>query len=254
VLIFGAGSSIASYVIPELKKYSKSQILVYRKVPTSFMDIANFEHQKCEFNFGDELQSFDLFLSRLGIMSTDTLLILNFIGQFGQVESLDVISPELILKTMEDNLLPFLKLLKLLKSAGNESMMIGFSGGGIGGPKLERASLGYLAGKGAIGFISEAVSHELSKQSKSIALIAPGPYPSPMQEAVARSTFYEFEESRRKSKEIIQGEVDSKRLINLINWVIQNPVSANGRILSALYDEPTLIDNLGDFGFLRRVY
>jgi hypothetical protein len=254
VLVFGAGSSIASYVIPELKKYSSSHIFVYRKVAKGPAGIENSEHRVCEFNFDDKSRSFDLFLSELGIISTDTLLILNFIGQFGEVESTDVISPELILKTMEGNLFPFLKLVKLLKSVGNHSVMIGFSGAGVGGPKLERASLGYLAAKGAMGFISESVSHELRKQSKSLALIAPGPYPSPMQEAVARSTFHEFEESRRRSKEILRGKVDSKNLIDLIDWVIQNPGSASGRILSALHDKPALIDELGNFGFLRRVF
>jgi hypothetical protein len=132
--------------------------------------------------------------------------------------------------------------------------MISFSGGGIGGPNLERASLGYLAGKGAMGFISEAISGELKKQFKSLALIAPGPYPSPMQEVVANSTFHEFEESREKSKKVIQGEVDPKKLLDLIDWVIQNPAGANGRILSALHDDPISISEISDFGFLRRVY
>lgn len=253
VLVFGAGSSIASHVIPELKKYSKSLISIYRKKSSVPLEIGDFDNLVCEFNFDDDLQSFDSFLSKLEIKSSDTLLILNFIGQFGEVESMDTIFPESILRTMEKNLLPFLELVKLLKEVANESVMIGFSGGGIGGPNLERASLGYLAGKGAMGFITEAVSRELKMHFKSLALIAPGPYPSPMQEAVVRSTFPEYEESRRKSREVIQSKVDSKGLIALIDWIIQNPAKANGRVLSALHDNPTSIDRVADFGFLRRV-
>jgi NADP-dependent 3-hydroxy acid dehydrogenase YdfG len=254
VIVFGAGSSIAKYVTPGLEKYSKSLISVYRKIPTHPTVNENFDHRICEFDLNDDLQSFDLFMSELGIKSHETVLILNFVGLFGELESTEVISPELILETMNANLLPFLKIVKLLKSVEGDSAMIGFSGGGIGGPNLERASLGYLAGKGAMGFISEAISGELKKQFKSLALIAPGPYPSPMQEVVANSTFHEFEESREKSKKVIQGEVDPKKLLNLIDWVIQNPAGANGRILSALHDDPISISEISDFGFLRRVY
>ena len=254
VLVFGAGSSIARHVIPELRKYSKSLILIYRKNPTMPLEMDDFDDLVCEFNFDDNLQIFDSFLSKLEIKSSDTLLILNFIGQFGEVESMDVISPDLILRTMEANLFPFLNLIKLLKNAASESVMIGFSGGGIGGPNLDRTSLGYLGGKGAMAFICEAISDELYKQSKSVSLVAPGPFPSQMQAIVAQSTFPEFENNRKKSNQVMRSDVNPDKLICLIKWIIENPKIANGRILSALHDNPASIRDSTDHGFLRRVY
>lgn len=254
VLVFGAGSSIARHVMPELKKYSKSLIFIYRKNPIIPLEMDDFDNLICEFNFDDDLQSFDSFLSNLNIKSSDTLLILNFIGQFGEVESMNTISPESILKTMEKNLRPFLTLVKLLKDVASDSVMIGFSGAGIGGSNLERASLGYLAGKGAMGFICESVSGELHKQNKSLSLIAPGPFPSRMQEIVAKSTFPEFEESQKKSSLVMQSLVNPNKLNYLIGWIIKNPEIANGRILSALHDDTSLITSTSNHGFLRRVY
>ena len=254
LLIFGAGSSIASHVIPELTEFSKSISLVYRKMPTVLGGETDFDNRVCEFNFDDTSQNFDLLLSDLKIKSTNTLLILNFIGQFGEVESMDVISPDLILRTMEANLFPFLNLIKLLKNAASESVMIGFSGGGIGGPNLDRTSLGYLGGKGAMAFICEAISNELHKQSKSVSLVAPGPFPSQMQAIVAQSTFPEFEDNRKKSSQVMRSAVNPDKLICLIKWIIENPQIANGRILSALHDNPALIRDSTDHGFLRRVF
>jgi NADP-dependent 3-hydroxy acid dehydrogenase YdfG len=253
-LVFGAGSSIASHVLGEIKEYSESLIHVYRELQNVSFECEHPEVQKTQFDFDDTLEDFDEFISNLGIESTDSLLILNFIGKFGVVETIDSISPESILKTMEQNLLPFLKLVKLLKGAGRGSLMIGFSGAGIGGSNLERTSLGYLGGKGAMGFICEAISGELQKQAKSISLIAPGPFPSRMQEIVAQSTFPEFGENRKKSSQVMQSVVSPEKLNRLIKWIIKNPKIANGRILSALHDDPASVVASMDYGFLRRVY
>lgn len=253
VLVFGAGSSIARYVFPEIKNYSKSQVHIYRKVPKDLVKIDNSATLVSEFNFNHELRSLDLFLSKLGINSPNKLLILNFIGYFGHVERINEITSDLILETMKANLLPFLELVKLLKSAANESVMIGFSGGGIGGPNLERASLGYLGSKGAMGFISEVVSNELQIQGKALTLIAPGPFPSPMQEIIACSTFPEYEQQRRKAELMFKGKTESKRLIDLLKWIIENPSKANGKILSAIHDDLDSIDKIKSFGLLRRI-
>ena len=253
-LVFGAGSSIASHLLGEIKEYSKSLIYVYRELPNITFESKHPQERQTQFDFEDNLEDFDEFISNLGIQSTDSLLIFNFIGRFGAVEPIDNISPESILKTMEQNLLPFLKLVKLLKRAGRGSLMIGFSGAGIGGSNLERTSLGYLGGKGAMGFICEVISDELQKQAKSISLIAPGPFPSQMQEIVAQSRLPEFEENRKKSSEIMQSVVNPEKLNRLIKWIIQNPKIANGRILSALHDDPASIVDSMDHGLLRRVY
>jgi hypothetical protein len=253
-IVFGAGSSIAGHVLGEVKEYSDSLIHVYRELPVVSFEFENPEVKKTQFDFEVDVDDFDEFISSLGIDSKDSLLILNFVGKFGVVETIDSISPECILKTMEQNLLPFLLLIKLLKRAGSGSLMIGFSGAGIGGSNLERTSLGYLGGKGAMGFICEAISGELQKQSKSISLIAPGPFPSRMQEIVAQTTFPEFEENRKKSSQVMQSEVSPEKLNRLIKWIIGNPKIANGRILSALHDDPSSIVASIDYGFLRRVY
>jgi NADP-dependent 3-hydroxy acid dehydrogenase YdfG len=254
ILIFGASSSIANYIVPKLNFAPKPIDLVYRNLDSVKSNAWGAHFKINVFDLGGEGCDIDLLISALRLEQNDRLLIINFIGAFGKVQSLNTINPRDVLDTIEANLLPFLNLIKLLQHSSPNSILISFSGGGIGGPNLERTSLGYLSSKGAMGFISEAISSDLALASKSACLIAPGPYPSRMQQAVANNLFPEFEASRRKAESVQYDELSAQKLLNMIEWIIQNPMLANGRIWSALYDDPLKPKQLPEFGHLRRVY
>jgi NAD(P)-dependent dehydrogenase (short-subunit alcohol dehydrogenase family) len=189
-----------------------------------------------------------------GINPSDRVLIINFIGEFGIIENMESMKPKNVLKTIENNILPFLNLLHLLRMSGKNSMMISFSGAGLGGSNLENASLGYLASKGSMALISEALTMDYASKQKFLCLVAPGPFPSRMQETVATNEFPEFESNRSKARSVSYNEGNLVKLLRMVEWLSQNPEQASGRIWSALHDELPPSGMSEQYGRLRRIF
>lgn len=90
------------------------------------------------------------------------------------------------------------------------------------------------------------------KFDKSIVCIAPGAFPSQMQEAVAQSEGTLISLARRnQAVKTNKSTVDNSKIINLILLVVKSSSEVNGKLLSANFDSEYDLQK-PEFGFLRR--
>jgi short-subunit dehydrogenase len=253
ILIAGANSYIASQCIPGLNLGNSEIFLVAR-------DTANLKHllnqsqvkrlEIKDFKGGDVLTTLTTFLQ---LNSGDKLLIINFIGSFGTIGSVEDLDLENFGLEVNENLIPFMVLSKLL-SRCQSGLFLTFAGAGVGGDKLEVASLSYLASKASIVVLVEGLDNILRRNGVRVGAISPGAFPSRMQEVVANCQNASVVSAERKNQAVktLQSTVDSGRLMHMLNFLIANPDAAGGRVWSANFDSPQT--ELGDknFGKLRR--
>lgn len=251
VVVFGCSSSIAHLLLPELNIPQKKLFMVCRanSANCSFYKFENHE----TFTFVNENICAAETFSLLNIDSTKKTLILNFIGSFGKPKALRKFRESEEICSLLDNLFPFLSMIRLLMELSPHSMLVTFSGAGVGGKNLETASLGYLLGKGAMGLAVEVFGKQLETSERYVCSISPGPFPSRMQQIVAESTDEELIVNAQKAKNVRFEDKNLKKLVEMILWVSENPKEANGRIWSSVFDNPLNIDMLSEHGHLRRV-
>ena len=255
ILITGAGSYIASQCLPGLNLGTSEVFLVSREevnsnylpegIQVNTMKINNYGGS----NILEKLRTF------LRLKSDDKLLIINFIGNFGSIDSLDALNLEGFTSEVNENLLPFIVLAKLI-SPCNEGLFLSFAGAGIGGENLEVASLSYLASKASIVLLVEGLDNLLRENGVRVSAISPGAFPSRMQKQVAESENTAAVSAERKKQALttLETEVDAFKLISLLNFLILNPEIAGGRIWSANFDSLEPVLRSKNFGKLRRVF
>lgn len=253
VLVVGVNSSIASFVLPELK-FDKCN--VYGISQSLNLDGFNWIEKKnilfskypLDQKFLDEL------LDRITPLRNERVLVLNFAGIFGNPAPLKELSTDSVLQTMNENLSQFLSVVKIFCALPPNSLLVGFSGAGVGGDHMDATSLGYLLSKISLTGIVEVLDRELKIDGKRITLIAPGPFPSPMQETVSNAPNGLVSSIARQSAREIQINSDKiGKLAKAINWVSLNSQQAGGRIWSAQWDDFSQIAETQKFGYLRRV-
>ena len=255
VLIAGANSHIASLCIPELNLGNSEVFVVTREELSSSYKIAGKNATKLIIKDYKSVEAVQKLKSLLDLNSEDSLLILNFIGNFGTIatiEDLDLIN---FGYQVNENLIPFLLLAKLIISCQN-GLFLSFAGAGVGGDNLETASPSYLASKASIAILIEGLDNQYRDQGIRFGAISPGAFPSKMHEMVAHSMNEKVVSPNRREQAVrtLETAVDPTKLIKMINFLIQNPESAGGRIWSANFDQPSGdIDNK-NFGKLRRVF
>jgi short-subunit dehydrogenase len=205
-----------------------------------------------DFNESGVLQTLKTFLK---LNPADKLLIINFIGNFGTIDSLDNLNLENFESEVNDNLIPFMILSKLITSC-ESGLFLTFAGAGVGGDNLEVASLSYLASKASIVFLVEGIDNILRGNGIRVSAISPGPFPSRMQKVVAESQDTLSVSAERKSQALktLHSQVNPSKLISMLNFLMENPDIAGGRIWSASFD--SLVTELGkeNFGKMRRTF
>lgn len=256
VLVVGANSYIAFQTIPFLEidqsiLYLATRTNVEMESEFAFSN-ANYIHLE-EYNLDSSIHK----LSReMNLSNYDRLLIINFVGNFGSLSRLTELDLNNLGPEIESNLIPFVCLCKLLTLAGAGSLLLTFSGAGIGGDRLDQASYSYLASKAAMMFLVEAFDNELKGDGKRVGAVAPGAFPSRMQKVVANSSQNDNASPERisEAKKVLGTPADASKLIKILNFLIKNPSSAGGRIWSANHDNPFFPDSTSRFGKLRRKY
>lgn len=255
VLITGAGSYIASQILDKIDFGDSEIFLVSRKTlnPPLMSNYVKANHLILD-DFGDE-DSFQLVQNFLHLRTDDCLLVLNFIGVFGSITSIDEINNDAFHSELKQNLNPFLTLSKLIVNC-YAGLLISFSGGGIGGDNLETISPSYLASKAALVLMIEGLDKTYSERGIRFTAVSPGAFPSRMQDIVANSLDGSVvsQQRRDEAKRTLNSKSDPTKLIELINFLIKNPEVAGGRIWSANYDQLTAKNVAANFGKLRRVF
>jgi NAD(P)-dependent dehydrogenase (short-subunit alcohol dehydrogenase family) len=247
IIIFGSTSYIADQILKTWGSRENSYIFVDRNIrnSTNSATLLKFEEN-------DPDKTFDELKKLLGLWDSSPVLILNFMGTIGSIEPIESMDVAGLLKCMNSNLTPYFHLAKFGRFLPKSSLIISFSGAGIGGSNLDDSSMGYLAAKSAMGISAEAINNQLSKFEVRFGLIAPGAFPSMMQNRVANSKETHIPENRRLGAKATLDDVPNvERLVNLIEFLFSNPEISGGRIWSSNWDELKIPE--GDFGKIRRV-
>lgn len=255
ILIAGANSYIASQCMPGLD-FGTSKIYLVARNSLDSKNLFKGSHVESliikDFNESGVLQTLKTFLK---LNPADKLLIINFIGNFGTIDSLDNLNLENFGSEVNENLIPFMILTKLITSC-DTGLLLTFAGAGVGGDNLEVASLSYLASKASIVLLVEGIDNLLRGSGTRVSAISPGPFPSRMQKVVAESqnTLSVSEERKGQALATLHSNVDPSKLISMLNFLIANPDVAGGRVWSANFD--SLISELEkeNFGKMRRTF
>jgi NAD(P)-dependent dehydrogenase (short-subunit alcohol dehydrogenase family) len=253
LIVFGSTSSIAKVLLPNLG-IAPSHILSFDRVNSN--QVANTylpqENQyQSDWNDASEIESF--VLATLHGRLVEPVLVLNFMGLFGQIEKIQDIDIGDVLLTNSKNLLPFLLAGKIARFLPKGSRILSFSGAGVGGDNLDDSSLGYLAAKASMAILVESIDRQLTQYDVRFGLIAPGAFPSRMQEAVAQVDSTKIPLARvSRAKEVMSGNPAPEKLLELISFLANNPHLLGGRTWSANFDE--LTERGGNFGKLRRIF
>jgi short-subunit dehydrogenase len=255
VLIAGANSHIASLCIPGLNLDNSEVFVVTRDQQSSTFKVAGKDAKNLvikDYKSSEVLQTLKSFLD---CNSEDRLLILNFIGNFGTIDTIEDLDLNNFVYQVNENLIPFLLLAKLITSC-QKGLLLSFAGAGVGGDNLETASPSYLASKASIAILVEGLDNQYSNRGIRFGAISPGAFPSKMQAMVAQSMNEKVVSPNRRKQALstLESRVDPRKLIEMINFLIQNPESAGGRIWSANFDQPSADIENKNFGKLRRVF
>jgi len=251
LVVFGSTSSIAKALIPNLNIdpsliFSFDRAGTLQNVNTFIPEVNQNRFDWVNFN---EIES--NLVPKLNF--TDPVLVLNFMGYFGSIQTIDELDIEDTLLTNQMNLFPFFLIAKLAKYLPPNSRIISFSGAGVGGENLDDSSFGYLSAKASMSILNEAIDQQLAKRDIRFGLISPGAFPSRMQEVVSQESSNKIPELRvARAKEVMTSAPSTERLAKLILFLADNADLLGGRTWSANYDELTAQG--GNFGKLRRIY
>jgi len=253
VLVVGPHSSIASFVLPEMQ-FNRDQVYALtRRLRNADLRWIDEEHL-FETNYPLEPDLIKRIVQVICPSGNERVLVLNFAGFFGEPATVRDFELNSVIDVLTKNTLQFLSLVKLFERFPSNSLLVGFSGGGVGGDNMDAASLGYLMSKISLAGIVEVIDREFLLDKKRIALIAPGAFPSEMQAAVANSVVGVVSEDSRNQAANVQADKEKiLRLASAITWIANNPNEAGGRIWSAQRDDFFQNSRVEHFGLLRRV-
>ena len=253
LVIFGSTSSIAKALLPSLD-FEPNQILSIDRLSNKQV-VNEYIPEKNQFRIDwSDVSGIEEFVSKiLNDCLIGPVLILNFMGSFGQIERIEKLDIADALSTNSKNLLPFLLVAKLAKFMLPGTQIISFSGAGVGGDNLDDSSLGYLASKASMALLTESIDQQLAPYEIRFGLIAPGAFPSRMQEVVAQENPRKIPELRiSRAKEVMSSSASTEKLAHLVAFLADNPHLLGGRTWSANFDD--LTDKQGNFGKLRRFH
>lgn len=255
ILIVGANSYLASQCISKLELGDSEIFLVSRGEISSNYHLRGKKVRTLQVTNYESDETLKTLTRFLECDIQDRLLILNFVGSFGSIATLEELNLKDFNSEIGENLIPFMALAKLVAKFNN-GLFLSFSGAGIGGDNLEVASLSYLASKASLALLVEGLDNLLKNNGVRVSAISPGAFPSRMQKVVADSENQLAVTAERKNQALItlSSDVDSSKLISTINFLVANPEIAGGRVWSANFDNLQTEIGEKNFGKLRRVY
>ena len=255
IVVFGSTSSIAGLIIPELKINPSTTFSIDRihNLESSHNLTDSSNHLLVD--YGDAELTHNRIIDFLDLPGKDPMLIFNFSGYFGEVAPLKNLRIDHALATMEANIRSYLTIAKIGTHLAPGSLIISFSGAGIGGSNLDDSSLGYLTSKAGISVLNEAIDKQLQQNGVRSTLISPGAFPSPMQQAVAEANQDDFSETRITDAKRVMSQIpNTLKLLRLIIFLTNNPEFAGGRIWSANFDVLSFENKVSNFGYMRRIF
>jgi NAD(P)-dependent dehydrogenase (short-subunit alcohol dehydrogenase family) len=254
-VVIGGTSYIANQVLPELNLRVGKTFFIVRdgsigSVPNTF---SNSEVVLVKRFDSETIESVK---QHIALEADTKLLMLNFSGSLGNLFDSDISNVDEFHETFRVNLDPFMQSLKLFSAAGSESLYITFSGAGVGGNSLDDTSLGYLCAKGSIALLVEVLQKRFVSEGKVICSLAPGAFPSRMQQILLDPRLKDHVDKSRveAAEKLVANGTSADKLILALDFAINNSSKFGGRLISANFDDfQNQIFN-DNFGKLRRVH
>lgn len=232
LVAIGANSAIANSILPLISRTFQKVILTTRK-STEFKNFDHLNYENFELDLGNE-HGCKIFEENV-LKENKALFIINFMGFFGEPSNLNSIDSKQEAEKFNNNIIPFLNLIKMSYKMRPGTVIVNFTGAGVGGPNLDLTSLGYAISKGAISFLIEALDKELKPRGLSITGIAPGNFPSRMQQLVIDSVTIN-QERKNLAVEVMNSKPDLNNLLTTLLAIKDYPAEFAGRIISANRD------------------
>lgn len=253
-VVIGGTSYIANQVLPELNLRVGKTFFIVRdgsngSVPNTF---SNSEVVLVK---GFDSETIESVKQHIALEADTKLLVVNFSGSLGNLFDSDISNVDEFHETFRVNLDPFMQSLKLFSAAGQDSLYITFSGAGVGGDSLDDTSLGYLCAKGSMALLVEVLQKRFISEGKVICSIAPGAFPSKMQQVLLDPKLKDHVGKSRleAAEKIIANGTSADKLIYALDFAINDPQIVGGRVISANFDDLGNIRSSENFGKLRRV-
>jgi NAD(P)-dependent dehydrogenase (short-subunit alcohol dehydrogenase family) len=253
LIVFGSTSAIAKLCIPYLD-FDQERIFSFDRMNSKLTkDSFVLKENRFEIDFSQE-EIFDSVINaKLRELTSSPCVILNFMGVFGEIQPVSSLDIKMVLSENNENLLPFLSIAKMVRNFPSGTSVISFSGAGVGGENIDDSSLGYLSAKASMSILVEAIDRQLAPAGIRFGLVAPGAFPSPMQNKVAEANEFKIPNERiQMARDVMNSTPNAEKLIRLLKFLINNPFELGGRTWSANFDE--LTEKNGNFGKLRRMY
>ena len=255
VLISGANSLIAHNTLPNLDFNGAKVFLASRSDGIGILPNSTYKYTHIKVTDYSSDTAVHTITLLIDLQPTDNLLIINYIGSIGTLSDLESLNLNAFGNELLENIHPFLTLAKLLQQAPKSGLLINFSGAGLGGENLDASSLSYLSSKATMAVLVEALDDLLSPLGGRVCGIAPGAFPSKMQQNVSTASLMEVSRIYRdRAREVMSKKPNYSKVISMLAFVINNPSEAGGKIWSANYDTPESKKSVKNFGKFRRIF
>jgi NAD(P)-dependent dehydrogenase (short-subunit alcohol dehydrogenase family) len=246
LIVLGGNSGIFKFLAPELAKHFDKIFIGTRSEPV--IEINGAVNFKLDFT-NDSLGTVFSEINK-------PILVLNFLGYFGKLKNFFEYLPSEIMENLELNLVPFFVIHQSARCLPSNSLIINFSGSGVGGENLEISNFAYASSKILTSNLIESLDKMLMTYNVKTCAISPGPFPTNMQLEILKHKSLETDPALiLKTEKIFENKVDVSELINLILFLNANRQVASGRVWSAKWDKSfdNYTETIGHHGHFRRL-
>ena len=253
-IVLGGSSFIARSILTKIDLDVDEVIFLTRKKSKGSIPVLPKKSRNFELDERNEL-TLEKIACDLDISHNTSIIVFNLVGTLGNIFDVRTSDEKQFNETFQLNMNPFISSLAIFNKSGPNSIYINFSGAGIGGENLEDMSYGYVCAKASMVILVELLQRQFLDQRKFICSISPGAFPSQMQLQLLNPEVKSRLSAKRldslKNLQSTGGSTDN--LVQAIQFIINNPESVGGRMISANFDDFNNLNFSKDFGKLRRI-
>ena len=242
VLIFGASSSIGSYLAKKYYDDGHNIYLFYRKKNKKKILKKNNSQQILE-----EFKDFNINSNKSLIKNIHKIrnilkkanLIINTIGEQGEIENFFKLSINKLYNTFYTNFFSYIYFFKSIYPhirLKKDLLFIVFSGGGT--TSFRRNFSSYSLSKTSLVKLVEIIANEINNNNIRINAISPGIIKSKMiDEIIKNEHLIDHQELKKINREIVNSKQSLEKIYDLISFLMsKNGRKINGKMISSRWD------------------
>ena len=238
ILIFGASSSIGSYLAKKYYKEGHNIYLFYRKKNKNLFIKKNNSPQTVE-----EFKDFNINLKKNIYKIRNILkkanLVINTIGEQGEIKNFFKLSINKFFKTFHTNFFSYVYFFKSIYPYirfKKDLLFIVFSGGGT--TSFRKNFCSYSISKLSLVKLVEIIANEINNNNIRINAISPGIIKSKMIDKILKNKhLVDHQEQKKINRELINSKQSLEKIYDLILFLMsKNGRNVNGKMISSRWD------------------